>query len=147
MMGDINQFYNVFLQTFQAYKKVEKEIHEITPEVNHAEIHLIEAIREEGGASITALARRQGVSKSAVSQMVSKLVKKGFVHKKVSPQAENTVILTLTPSGERICEAHAKVHMDIYRKMQELFEDYPAGTEDTVMAVLTDLQEAWLSLK
>jgi DNA-binding MarR family transcriptional regulator len=54
-------------------------------EVTTREAHIIQAIGERTQMSVTGLAGYFGITKSAASQMVAKLAKKGFLEKEQAP--------------------------------------------------------------
>jgi len=75
-----------------------------------SEIHTIDAIGSNNKINITQLAILKGVTKGAVSQMIYKLIKKGFVKKTVSPKSDTEVILELTEYGQKAYNAHLEYH-------------------------------------
>lgn len=75
-----------------------------------SEIHMIRAIKEEEGIHITGLANKLGVTKGAVSQIVNKLNKKGFVKKETDSNNQSKLIIKLTPKGEIADANHTKLH-------------------------------------
>lgn len=78
--------------------------------VSTAEVHTIEAIGENDRMRGIDVAAYFGISKSAASQMVSRLIAKGFLQKKRSPSNNKEFRLTLTELGWRAFEAHDKLH-------------------------------------
>ncbi|MGD8400395.1 MAG: MarR family transcriptional regulator [Bacillota bacterium] len=78
----------------------------------YAEIHLIKAIKENEGIHITGLAQRLGVTKGAVSQMLFKLEKKGFIIKEKDATNQSRFLLKLTPKGEIAHENHMRLHRE-----------------------------------
>jgi DNA-binding MarR family transcriptional regulator len=79
-------------------------------ELTHRELHVIEAIGENKRINITELGAYFGVSKSAASQMVAKLVQKGFVKKEPSAQSNKELQLTLTEPGWQAFSLHERFH-------------------------------------
>jgi DNA-binding MarR family transcriptional regulator len=79
-------------------------------EISTREAHIIEAVGDTPEINVTALAKRFGVSKSAASQMISRLVQKGFVDKSPAPHSNKEFILTLTELGWRGFAAHERFH-------------------------------------
>ncbi len=77
-----------------------------------AEVHMLEAIRELDGASITALARETGVTKGAVSQLVAKLADKRLVEKTPAPDNRSRLIIRCTQEGCTVCDNHSKFHRE-----------------------------------
>ena len=89
---------------------------EITPK----EIHTIQAIGEHKSINVKELGDYFGVTKSAASQMIKKLTKKGFV-KKINPPNNNKELqLILTKLGKRAFYAHEQFHA---AHMNELIEN------------------------
>lgn len=79
-------------------------------EVTTREAHVIQGIGETDGMNITALANRFGITKSAASQMVSRLVKKGFVEKRQAFHSNKEFLLSLTERGRLVFQAHERLH-------------------------------------
>ncbi len=79
-------------------------------EVTTREAHTIQAIGENEPSSVTKVASYFGITKSAASQMVSKLTKRGFLLKKQSPQSNKEFELSLTPLGWEAFRAHERFH-------------------------------------
>jgi DNA-binding MarR family transcriptional regulator len=78
--------------------------------VSTREAHTVEAVGEQEYLSVTQLAAHFGITKSAASQMVSKLVKRGFVAKKQAAHSNKEYELFLTPLGREVCDAHERFH-------------------------------------
>lgn len=77
-----------------------------------AEIHMIKAVKENKGIHITGLAEKLGVTKGAVSQIITKLQKKGMIIKEIDPHNLSRLILRLTPKGETAHLYHQKIHQE-----------------------------------
>jgi DNA-binding MarR family transcriptional regulator len=93
------------------------------------EIHMIEAIGSRPGANVTAVAQGLGVTKGAVSQMVSRLAKKGYVRGETTKGGGNEVSLVLSVKGKTAYAGHAKYHAAMYARIFK-------GITDEEMAVL-----------
>lgn len=135
----------LFLQTVNQYLTLEKQIHtyDVTPKIYLAEIHTIIAIYEHKNINITSLAKLQKISRSATSQVVSKLVKKGFVEKNVSSETENEVVLSLTEKGVQVVDMHKKQHAILQGKLIDIFKKYPPETMDIISSLAIDIQDMW----
>ena len=83
------------------------------------EIHTIQAIGETLGMNVTQLAERMGVTKGAVSQMVSKLVEKGMVRKARAQDNAKEVIVHLTELGQTGLRNHEKYDMAVLESVRE----------------------------
>lgn len=79
-------------------------------EITTREAHSIQAVGEDEPMSVTRLAANFGISKSAASQMVSKLVKRGFLLKKQAVHSNKEFELSLTAAGWRAFRAHERFH-------------------------------------
>jgi len=109
-------------------------------ELTHRELHAIQAIGENTQINITDLGAYFGVTKSAASQMVSKLARKGLVEKESSAHSNKELRLTLTSLGWRAFELHEKFHGDHIADLVERLNAFsPADMETT--AVLLDVLE------
>jgi DNA-binding MarR family transcriptional regulator len=78
--------------------------------VTTREAHTVEAVGEQEPLSVTQLAVHFGITKSAASQMVSKLVKRGFIVKKQAAHSNKEFELSLTPLGWDVFTAHKRFH-------------------------------------
>jgi DNA-binding MarR family transcriptional regulator len=107
-------------------------------EVTTREAHIIEAIGDNEEMNVTGVAGHFGITKSAASQMVSKLVNKGYVEKKQSPQSNKEYLLELTELGWRAFRAHEKFHG---KDMADLIEQLGAFSLSQI-ATLSVLLEA-----
>lgn len=147
MAGDdkLDELCDLFNQIVNQYGKFEKEVHAFGADIplHLSDTHTIVAIGKHSNINIVNLSRLQGISRSAASQMVSKLVKRGFVKKEISPKTDNEIILTLTETGKNIYDTHEKQHRQLKAKLAEIFENYPADTLDTLMKIGTDLKAIW----
>jgi DNA-binding MarR family transcriptional regulator len=99
----------------------------------YAEIHLIRAIKENEGIHITGLAQYLEVTKGAVSQMLMKLEKKGFIIKEKDPSNQSRFLLKLTPKGET---AHYN-HMRLHQEFDEIIRDMIKGQDQDKIECLT----------
>ena len=74
------------------------------------EIHLIDMAAQYPHDTISGLASRLGVTKSAVSQMVQKLVVKGYIDRCREEGNRKNICLHLTPSGKKAFAWHTSLH-------------------------------------
>lgn len=93
--------------------------------LSKAEIHTIAAVGSHPNINITTLAEHLGITKGAASQMIYKLVDKGVVEKKVSPDSDTEVVLNLTEDGMINYKAHEEYHRQTNDKAIKLLEDMP----------------------
>lgn len=138
-----------FNQTVNQYEKFEKEAHCFGSDIllHLSDTHTIVAIGKHPNINIINLSRLQGISRSAASQMVSKLVKRGFVKKEISPKTDNEVLLILTETGEMVYHAHEAQHQWLRGKLADVFENYPDDTIDMLMKIGADIINIWETLQ
>lgn len=79
----------------------------------HSEIHTLHAIGVKPGLNVTQLAALLGVTKGAVSQVISKLSKKGLVDRYKEPENNKQVLLALTQKGQKAYSGHVAYHKRI----------------------------------
>ncbi len=89
--------------------------------VSTREAHTIESIGEGHCLNVTQIADYFGFTKSAASQLVSKLTRQGFVVKKPAAHSNKELELSLTPLGWQAFEAHARMHgHDLERVLESM---------------------------
>ncbi len=97
-----------------------------TDELFHKlEIHTIHAIGENPGINVTELARWHGITKSAVSQVVKKLEKRGLIYRYNAPDNAKEVLFKLTEKGKEPYEGHKKLHAKIDKSLVEKIAALP----------------------
>lgn len=79
-------------------------------EVTTAEAHTIQAVGEGERMRGLDIATHFSISKSAASQMVAKLIRKGFLDKRQSPHNSKEFLLSLTELGWKAFHAHERFH-------------------------------------
>lgn len=110
------EFIRATIQQLQRVAHKYALVEELPLRVNEREVvttreaHVIQAIGESREMNITGLANRFGITKSAASQMVAKLVKKGFIDKKQAPHSNKEFFLSLTKKGGQVFNAHEEAH-------------------------------------
>lgn len=105
--------------------------------LSRPEIHLIKTIRENPGKHVTALGEILNITKGAVSQTLTKLVKKEMVEKNQDPDNKSKIIITLTKKGQAAYMGHEKFHESFDKVFLSMFESY----SDEQMEFLIDFAE------
>lgn len=88
-----------------------------------SELHVLLAIRSEPEANATALARRLGITKGAISQAMKRLEAKRIIVKHSDPTAKNEVTATFTVLGRKAIAAF----LDERRETSARFHAYLSG--------------------
>jgi len=149
----IHAFKETFLRIINKFRELEKiPIDHGTGDLLYAsEINTLEIIGDSPGINLTQLAQKKGVTKSAVSQIVTKLVKKQLVVKNQSPDHEKVFLLELTDLGKVAYENHEKFHekydspmieklLSMSDEQLELVTDTFEMLETTIDSYLSDLK-------
>nr|WP_321513994.1 MarR family transcriptional regulator [uncultured Pseudodesulfovibrio sp.] len=97
------------------------------------EIHCLNAIGQQEGINIKGIGDVLGVTKSAASQMVGKLEKKGFARKEKALDNDKEILTYLTDTGWEAFDAHKEFHERHLNTLMKQLEEFP----DTQLAVAT----------
>ena len=95
------------------------------------EIHCLNTIGQQEGINIKSIGDMLGVTKSAASQMVGKLEKKGFTRKEKALDNDKEILTYLTETGWEAFEAHREFHERHLKTLRRQLEEFP----DTQLAV------------
>jgi DNA-binding MarR family transcriptional regulator len=117
-------------------------------ELSPREIHTIQAIGEQEEINVSDVAAYFGVSKSAASQMVRKLVDKGFVEKAHAAHSNREFRLSLTKSGRRAFRAHERLHGRLVADLTDrlgAFSLSQIATASVMMDVMESVLDGYLS--
>ena len=144
-MNNIGSTYESILRKFDRVVTVMESLH--APSLSFGtgvamfrkEIHTIQAIGKNPGINITSLAEHMGVTKSAVSQTIKKLTRKGLVRKTYAPGNAKEVMLELTELGKIGFRNHETFHMEALKIAREYFGDQFESKFETIETVMTDL--------
>ena len=103
-----------------------------------AQLFALRVIGEQPGLSMGELASRTLTTLSAVSEVVTRLVRRGLVRRDAAPDDHRRAMLTLTPAGEMIAR-------DLDQTLPErLIAALQAMTPDARL-VLADALDAWVA--
>ncbi len=106
------------------------------------EIHTIAIVGDNEGINITQLAKIRGITKGAVSQMVNKLVDKGLLEKRISPDSDAALCLYLTRKGKVARDGHRQMHENMGEMYKAMLDQIPKSTLDEMRKFLEALDKA-----
>ena len=75
-----------------------------------SEIHTLDMIGKHPGITITELADRQGISKSALPKIVHKLIQKDLIYRYQETGNKKNILLELTDKGRVAVQHHFEFH-------------------------------------
>lgn len=108
------------------------------PPVTTVEAHTTTKIDDQPGITISQLAAHYNRTSSAMSQLVSKLEKKGLVVRKLVSDLRNTHLYT-TPVGKEFCRVHRLYDCEGARKTRDDLAEHCSQDEiDTFFKVLRE---------
>ena len=90
--------------------------HRLSP----VEAHTIQAVGDNQGLNLTALARAMNVTKATMSERVKKLARQGLLRKSKALDNLKEILITLTEQGRLVQKGHEQMH----RKMFRLFASH-----------------------
>lgn len=143
-MRDIKSLSALMERVIHKYSQMELKNREYGTGImlTRAEIHTVVVVVENPGISITELAKKQGITKGAASQMIYKLVDKGMVEKRISPDSDAQISLFVTDSGKVAYEGHESYHRNNDEKFFDLLNSMPEETYINISEVLKLIEEA-----
>ena len=81
------------------------------------EIHTIAAVGQRRRMNVTQIGECFGVTKGAASQMVKRLVAKGYIAKRLSAHSNKEYEISLTEMGKDAFAAHERMHGAEFREL------------------------------
>jgi DNA-binding MarR family transcriptional regulator len=139
----IQKGFEVFTKMFMKYDIFGKQPRDIGNgiKINASNAHTIEAIGKGHANTVTSLSNYFMITKGAVSQVVSKLYKEGYIKKGESNN--KVVILELTALGRQALKSHDKYHLSIIDKLQTIEEKYTKKEIETFLNILSDVDSVF----
>lgn len=97
-----------------------------------AEIHLMLLIDDEPGINATEMATRLGVTKGAISQTLSRLEKKGAIHKTRDPYHKNELTASFTTLGQEALEQYRELRRSVRDQYVRYFVTLPDSDREVI---------------
>ncbi len=88
------------------------------------EMHFLVTAGENRPASISQLAEKLDVSLGAVSQMATKLEKKGLIYRTQDPEDKRRMMVNLTEEGFKLYCSHLEYDRKNWIRMSEIMKDF-----------------------
>ena len=100
-----------------------------------SEVHLVTRIDKNPGITVTKIAEDTLRTKSAVSQMVSKLEQKGLVVRAKNPQNTKQQLLYVTPKGLELSKCH-QAYDDTSEHINDLIQIFGIDTMEKFIDII-----------
>lgn len=109
-----------------------------------SEIHVIDYIGGREGLCASDIAREMGVTRGAVSQILKKLEKKGYLIRKADPDNKLRFNLELSEKGRMAYNKHQEYHGYLEAMIDELTENSGSGEREIIYDFLARLEKRLL---
>ncbi len=110
--------------------------------ISPVEAHTIQAVGDNQGLNLTALANAMNVTKATMSERVKKLARQGLLRKSMALDNRKEILLTLTEQGSIVYKGHEEMH----RKMFKLFASHYGGQTEEQLELFNRAFSDYLSL-
>jgi DNA-binding MarR family transcriptional regulator len=124
----------LFIKMVNKYNALEKiPARHTKHNLYHSERHMLDKIGDNTGMNVTEFATASGVTKGAISQLVTKLEKKGVVRRYKKSTNDKEVFLELTKSGLEAYQKHKEINT---QTILPLIEELSKHSEEKVKFLL-----------
>jgi DNA-binding MarR family transcriptional regulator len=106
-----------------------------------SEIHTIMMIGKNKDINPASLSLLLGISRSAISQMISRLVQKNLVEKHRDPNNDKEILLRLSPRGTIAYLGHEQHHAKIFARMHRNLGDLTDEQFALILRFLSAMEE------
>lgn len=137
---DLSERWIRILNKMEAHEKVPRDFG--SGDLLHcSEIHTIMAIGNNPGINVTNLSLLLGISKSAISQMITRLSKKELVERFQDDENEKEIRIRLSPRGKIAFLGHEQHHAKIYSIMHKNLGDLTSEQFAVIIRFLTAIED------
>ncbi|OTN76461.1 hypothetical protein A5886_001538 [Enterococcus sp. 8G7_MSG3316] len=105
------------------------------------EVHLIEAIHDLTHPNVTQLADTLFLTRSAVTKLTQKLLKKQAITRYQSPANKKEILFALTDEGQSVYEIHRDLHQVFRKRDQPIFATMDAQQKADLLHFLAVYSE------
>ena len=88
------------------------------------EVHFVVEIGSMSNPTMSELANRLNVTQGAVTQMATRLEKKGYVIRTKDTQDKRVTTISLTEKGKVLCQNHIAFDQQTYNEVSELLKEF-----------------------
>ncbi len=107
-----------FMKTMRIiHRALPKNIFDTESDITPLQLEALLYLHTHPKSTVSALGKYLQLSSSGTAQFTDRLVRAGFIKRENNPQDRRSVILSLTPKGNKVFSQLHKVHME---KMKEL---------------------------
>ena len=108
-----------------------------------AEAQIIQAVGKNPGTTSVRLSRDNPKSRSAYSQIIRKMEKKGYIEQTINRENRREQLLHLTASGEELFTAHTQVERFYLNRTLDMLRDFSEEDVLTYIRVQERLNQSF----
>jgi DNA-binding MarR family transcriptional regulator len=101
---------------------------------NPSEIHCIEYVGKNADSNVTILADSLYMTRSAISKLTKKLIKKGLIESYQKPENRKEIYFRLTEKGTAISKIHEELHKQYQERDKAVFEQVTKEQFDIIIS-------------
>jgi DNA-binding MarR family transcriptional regulator len=137
------QGWELFTRIFMKYDALEKSPLDLGSgeRFSATQIHLVEAVGKGKGKTVTGLSQYFMVTKGAISQTVSQLVKMGYLRRVKRADNDKEILLELSDKGWAAFELHERYNQTTIAELNQLKEKYNPDEMQAFISILNDVDQ------
>ena len=137
-----NNRFNSFALAFEQLKKAQHR-NSIDKSITINEVHLIVVIGENQPLNLVKLSELLGVSRSAITQSVRRLIQKNLVFFDFKSNNGKNKYLRLSEKGIEVFKIHKEQQAYIEKSIFSVLNNYSEGELQTVVKLMDDIEKVW----
>ena len=99
-----------------------------------SEVHCIEYIGKNTDVNVTELAESFFMTRSAISKITKKLIKKGVIESYQKPDNKKEIYFRLTKNGMEVNKIHEELHKEFRKRDKAVFEQVTEKEFDSMIS-------------
>lgn len=137
------------VQLFNRYMELSKKSYEYCEGIPlyPNEIHTVEYIAVSSTTNLTEIANQMGLTRGAVTKMISKLENLGLLVRYKYHPKQKEIYVHLTKAGVRAYEGHKEYHAMMWERLSGYFQSLEESQRQVVLDFLEQYLEGMNSLK
>lgn len=142
---ELHKFNNRFNSFVLAFEQLKKDQHRnsIDKSITINEVHLIVVIGENQPLNLAKLSELLGVSRSAITQSVRRLIQKNLVFFDFKSNNGKNKYLRLSEKGIEVFKIHKEQQAYIEKSIFSVLNNYSEGELQTVVKLMDDIEKVW----
>jgi DNA-binding MarR family transcriptional regulator len=133
----LDELLKKFFNIVDKYNLIDSELKDfgVPAKIHHKEVHMVAHVGDNPNANMTMMASHLGVTKGAVSQVISKLEEKGIVRRYKQPGNSKEVLVELTDDGKIVYKTHKEIHSEMNCEILTQLDSFSSEQKDFLLFV------------